>query len=147
VAINIKARLSISRTTAGLILSVGATITPFQAFGQSNVEPDNAEPIVEPVENWLKFHEVTYQGQHLILHLRTGYGRPVIFPEPIIVPDEISISGLQFEVDIDILVFSPTNHFKTAEFSVIGQRTGTVYKFRIKSDPIGQRIPLEIRLR
>jgi len=127
---------------AGLLLSFAATAASTPVGAQVKAE----EPITKPVEHWLKYREISFTGQKIVLHLRTGYKRPVIFPEPVIVPDEITLADADFTVDIDIVVFSPTHHFKSTAFSVIGQHTGNIYKFAVKAGPTGDRIPLEVLL-
>ena len=99
---------------------------------------------VEPVGDWVRFDEVEWHGAILPLHLRTGYARPVIFPEPVAIAADKPLPGCRVAVDVEVVAFAPTEHFTPHEIEFVGERSGTRYRLEVRSDVTGERIPLRI---
>jgi len=104
--------------------------------------------------NWAEYIKVDYDGTPLLVHLRTGYERAVLFPEPIELhsindqPVNTTTSNqlpnTKIEIDDNVLGFSPLQQFKQHKVIVRGIQTGILYNFQIRSSSTGKRQPIQI---
>lgn len=100
---------------------------------------------VVPVEDWNTLETRTVGHGTSELHLRTGYARPLVMPEAVrIVTSRSPTIGLAIEIDREIVVLSPTRHFDTRSFLLIGLDTGRRYRFAVRASTSGERAPLRI---
>ena len=106
--------------------------------------PRAADPAVEPTGDWLRFDEIVWDGSSVEIHLRTGYERPIILPEPVAALDGRSLPGTEVMIDTEVVLFAPSEHFATRALTLVGELTGTRYRLAVRSDPIGSRVPLRI---
>ena len=136
-------RSSRATRTAGTVLALlaGALVVclPGAALAQDGLTA------VEPTGEWLRFEEVRWRNETLEVHLRTGYERPLIMPEPVRIAVDASVpSALDVDVDTEVVVFAPRDHFDPLPFTVVGERTGRRYTLSVRADPFGSRVPLRV---
>lgn len=126
-----------------ICLAVGSVVwTPARATG--NVA-DRLLPGVEPVEDWAQYKKVHFRGKPVLVHLRTGYQRPVIMPEPVDPADPASIpAGCKISVEAEIVMFSPASHFTRQTITFVGRNSGIQYQLKVRSSVKGKRIPIHI---
>lgn len=125
-----------------LALSLGS----HDAIAQTRPEPGAETAEVAPVEEWVEFDRVEWRGDPIEVHLRTGYARPLIMPEPVRIVDRPPLPGCDIEVDREIVLFEPRAHFTVEELVLAGMRTQTRYVVQVRSSAYGERVPLELRL-
>lgn len=100
---------------------------------------------VFPVEDWVRFEKMHYAGGPLEVHLRTGYQRPLIMPEPVRLTSAAEApQALTVDIDIDIVILSPSRHFSNARLTLVGLHTGHRYLVNLRSSATGDRIPLRL---
>lgn len=100
---------------------------------------------VVPMGEWLNYIETRYTGNAVLLHLRTGYERAVLMPEPVRLKDgELPLPGCELAVDREIIGFYPTKTFQRTSIRFIGLNSGTEYQLLVRASPLGIRQPLEI---
>lgn len=114
------------------------------ARGAASVTDPTTDLEVEPTGDWLRFDEVVWNGASVEIHLRTGYERPIILPEPVAALGERSLPGTEVTIDTEVVLFAPSEHFETRPLTLVGELTGTRYRLAVRSDPIGSRVPLRI---
>lgn len=128
---------------AVLPLSIALLTAPLcsSAFAQEALE--NGE--VEPMGHWVEFQHVQFENIPILLHLRTGYERAVLMPEPVQLKDaNLTLPGSEVLIDQEVVGFYPTTSFTRRSMHFIGLTTGTVYELRISASPTGLRQPLQI---
>ena len=109
---------------------------------------------VIPIGEWAQYINVQFDGKPILVHLRTGYERPIIFPEPVTL---LSINGIpvaqgvvpslpscQIELDNDVMGFAPLKRFKQQRVEVRGLDTNRTYSLLVSSSPHGKRQPIQI---
>ena len=112
-----------------------------RGFAQESLESGKVAPIGE----WLEYTEIEFAGQPILVHLRTGYERPIIFPEPVLQSDETqTLPGTEIIVDGNIVAFYPTITFSRSPVVFVGLETGTVYDVRVRASTEGIRQPMRI---
>ena len=85
------------------------------------------------------------RGKPLRVHLRTGYERAVIMPEPVAAyTDNLSLPSTDVIVENEVVGFYPENSFEPVAIKFVGVHSGTVYKLVIRSSPTGTRQPLKV---
>ena len=125
-------------TVALLSLNV---ITPRYAVAQDFLESGK----VAPMGQWLEYREVGFNNQPILVHLRTGYERAIILPEPVVPRDDTqTLPGTEIVVDGNIVAFYPSITFKRAPVVFVGLDTGTVYDLRVRASTLGIRQPMRI---
>lgn len=115
----------------------------FSAHAQSRetLPADN----VLPMEDWLKLREATYGTKPILLHLRTGYERAVVLPEPVETKDgQTVLTGCRIVIEDNIIGFYPGSSFEQTSVVFIGLESGDEYKLLVRSSPTGKRQPLRI---
>lgn len=122
---------------------------------------------VIPMESWVEFMVIEYTGAPVPIHLRTGYERPIMFPEPVklhsvngqLINSEQSTESLPgqvtgvidamahcpIEIDNEVAGFSPQRRFNNQSVIFQGAQTGTLYSLVVKSSPTGSRQPVELK--
>lgn len=96
-------------------------------------------------EAWLEFRQTRFNDQPILLHLRRGYERAVLMPEPIRLQDDSQVlPGCAVQIDTDVVGFFPTETFARQSIKFVGLETGTVYDLRVRASPDGIRQPLQI---
>lgn len=109
---------------------------------------------IEPMGDWAEYITVQYDGKPLQVHLRTGYERALIFPEPValyainnratVTGSTPSLPNCRIEIDTDVMGFSPLQRFKQQRVSVRGIESGIVYELIVSSSPTGRRQPIQM---
>ncbi|WP_430881053.1 hypothetical protein [Granulosicoccus sp. 3-233] len=100
---------------------------------------------VRPMGEWVEFRKARYTGEPLLLHLRNGYERAVLMPEPIkLLNDSQTLPGCAVVIDTDVIGFFPTRTFAREPIRFIGLQSGSVYELRVRASPEGIRQPLQI---
>lgn len=129
---------------SGISASVAQQNTDVQA--QQATPADNLDPSsVRPMGEWLEFRQARYVDKPLLLHLRSGYERAVLMPEPIgLLDNGQSLPGCAVEIDTDVIGFYPTRSFKRTPIKFVGLDTGKIYELRVRASPEGMRQPLQI---
>jgi len=126
-----------------VVLAPGSILWPAASAAENT--SDNTTPSVELAEDWARFKSVRFSGKPILVHLRTGYQRPVILPEPVRLADpEALLPGCDIDVDTEVVAFSPAKHFKWHVIEFIGESSGTRYVLRVHSSETGYRIPISI---
>ncbi len=110
---------------------------------------------VVPMGTWANNKAVRYAGAPVDLHLRTGYERAIIFPEPVTlyaVNNELVteyrdglLPDCVFEISDKTMSFSPFGRFLPQTVAVRGKNTGFVFELSVSSSPIGSRQPIEVQ--
>ncbi len=94
---------------------------------------------------WLEFRKARFFGQPILLHLKTGQARAVIWPEPIeLLDDNQTLPGCAVEIDSDVVGFFPTRDFNRRPIKFRGLETRIVYELRIRASDSGIEEPLQI---
>ena len=100
---------------------------------------------VAPIGKWLEYTEIDFNEEPILVHLRTGYERPIIFPEPVVASDEKqTLPGTEIVIDGNIVAFYPTISFGRSAVVFVGVETGTVYDVGIRASTEGIRQPMRI---
>ena len=111
-------------------------------------QPDpgaNAPRQLQPQKEWLEFRQTRFDNKPVLLHLRQGYERAVLMPEPIRLENDSQIlPGCAVAIDTDVVGFYPTKTFARKPIRFVGLNTGTVYELRVRASPEGIRQPLQI---
>ena len=136
---------AVSRTK---IICLIAALVPFNTTLSGHViaqESLESGKVAEMGE-WLEYREVTFNDQPILVHLRTGYERAIILPEPVVQgDDEQTLPGTEIVIDGNIVAFYPTITFKRAPVVLVGLDTGTVYDLRVRASTEGIRQPMRIK--
>ena len=100
---------------------------------------------VKPQGEWLEFRQARFVNKPILLHLRQGYERAVLMPEPIRLENASqTLPGCAIAIDTDVVGFYPTKTFARKPIRFVGLNTGTVYELRVRASPEGIRQPLQI---
>lgn len=122
-----------------LLFAIGLVFTPGMAQQVTNTDEDK-----KPLE-WLDFKKARYFGKPILLHLRSGIERAVIFPEPIQFTDfSQSLPGCAIAIDNEVVAFFPTQTFRRTPIRFTGLNTDTVYELRVRASPQGIEQVLQI---
>lgn len=100
---------------------------------------------VAPMGQWLEYKEANYTANPILVHLRTGYERAIVFPEPVELqnPNQ-NIPGTEIVISDNIVAFYPTQAFTRRPVVFVGKVTGSVYDMRIRASSKGMRQPMRI---
>lgn len=143
VAARAKKLATLAPTRLGLVLplvTMAALMSPVTPALSSDVE-------VKPMGNWLEYRQADYKGNPLIIHLRTGYERAVLFPEPVRLNDpDQTLPDCDLVLDEELLGFYPKRSFKRQTLKLTGSESGTEYVLVVQASPYGIRQPLQIEL-
>ena len=127
-----------------LLSPIWGSTTTWAQTRQSN-PGDNVPDRVKPQGEWLEFRQARFANKPILLHLRQGYERAVLMPEPIRLENESqTLPGCAVEIDTDVVGFYPTQTFARKSIKFVGLRSGTVYELRVRASPDGIRQPLQI---
>lgn len=115
---------------------------------------------VIPVENWAEFMTIDLTDSPIRINLRTGYERPLMFPEPISLVSVnekpvsalsidrngkyVALPGCLIEVDGDVAGFSPLQRFGQQKVIFRGVSSNQLYSLMVSSSPTGSRQPVEL---
>ena len=122
-----------------LILALALTWT--SGIAQQAVNPDDNQSARE----WFDFKRARYIGRPILVHLRNGYERAVILPEPIKFKDSSqSLPGCAVAINEDVIGFFATRSFRRKAISFRGLNTGTLYELRVRASPEGIEQALQI---
>ena len=103
------------------------------------------EGTVAPMGQWLEYREARYNGKPLLVHLRTGYERAIVMPEPVMFDaTEQSLPGCEVMIDGDVVAFYPTETFTRRSIIVVGQESGIRYDLRVRASTQGIRQPMRL---
>ena len=126
-----------------LNLLLGSTASWAQTAQSSS--DGNVPGQMKPQEKWLEFRQTRFVNKPILLHLRQGYERAVLMPEPIRLENESqTLPGCAVAIDTDVVGFYPTRTFARKPIRFVGLRSGTVYELRVRASPEGIRQPLQI---
>ena len=108
-----------------------------QAQNDTASNPTNAE--------WLEFRQAVFVGEPILLHLKTGQARAVVWPEPIeLLNDKQQLPGCAVEIDNDVVAFFPLEDFNRMAIQFRGLETQIVYELQIRASSQGIEEPLQI---
>ena len=100
---------------------------------------------VEPMGEWAEFHQMRFVFAPILLHLRTGYERAVLMPEPVELQGaNDTLPGSEIVIDEEVVGFYPTINFSQHTLILVGLSSGTVYELSVKASPTGTRQPVQI---
>ncbi len=129
-----------------ILLSAGSFM-PFSVVAQ-NASPKSARTAtVEPMGNWMEFKQVKFTGSTIRVHLRTGFERAVLMPEPVQKTDPaVQLPGCDVVVDLEVVGFYPRGSFNRHTIRFTGLNSGDIYELSIRSSPApeGQVQPIQI---
>lgn len=129
--------LSFSAVVAWAFLAA----TPNTVHAQQNEQHQS----VQPMGKWLEFRKARYVTKPILLHLRSGYERAVLMPEPIQPLDQDQfLPNCAVEINNDVIGFYPTATFPRKPIKFKGLNTGKIYELRVRASPLGMRQPLQI---
>lgn len=104
---------------------------------------DNVE--VQPMGNWIEYRQTQYRGAPILVHLRIGYERTIVMPEPVWQQNpDYRLPGCDVVVESDIVGFYPTEQFGFRSIKFSGEDSGDTYELRIKASVSGIRQPMQI---
>lgn len=133
------------------IRSVVLSILLITAAGTQAQQPDSnagntlSADNVRPMGDWVEFRTARYGSAPILLHLRSGYERAVLMPEPIrLLDSNQTLPGCAVEIDTDVIGFFPTRNFVREPIRFVGLQSGSVYELRVRASPEGIRQPLQI---
>ena len=128
--------LSVAIVTIVLSVSMGSTAYSQQAL---------LDGTVAPMGQWLEYREARYVNAPILVHLRTGYERAIIMPEPVMLDDADQIlPGCEIVIEDEFVAFYPTETFTRRSIIVVGQQTGTRYDLRVRASTQGLRQPMRL---
>jgi len=100
---------------------------------------------VAPMGQWLEFIETAHEDKPILIHLRTGYERAIVFPEAVVLQDSNkSLPGCEIIINENIISLYPTETYKRRSVLFTGKQSGTVYDLHIRASTSGVRQPLRI---
>lgn len=100
---------------------------------------------MQPMGQWLAFEETDFTGNPVSVHLRTGYERAVIMPEPVIAhANNPLLPKAEVFVEKRVVGFYPEQSFNVRLIKFVGVNSGSVYELLIESSANGTRQPLKI---
>lgn len=103
------------------------------------------EGTVAPMGQWLEYREARYNGNPLLVHLRTGYERAIVMPEPVMLDtSEQNLPGCEVVIDGDVVAFYPTETFTRRSIIVVGHESGIRYDLRVRASTQGIRQPMRL---
>ena len=124
-------------------------LLPVLALGLA-CPPSMAQQVITPGDDrssleWLDFKQARYIGKPILVHLRSGYERAVIFPEPIQLSDPLqSLPGCAVAIENEVVGFFPTHTFRRTSIKFSGLNTGIVYELRVRASHQGIEQVLQI---
>ncbi len=122
-------------------VSLAAGIPDRPAFAQDTMTREE----VVPMGQWYDFLQTEYNASPILVHLRTGYERAVLMPEPVgLKGNQSSLPGCDIEIDADVIGFYPTRSFANTSIKLVGLETGTEYELVVRSSTLGERQPLQV---
>jgi hypothetical protein len=132
-----------------MVLLMLVNLTWGAAVSQAQTTPlntDGGEPgQIRSEGKWLEFRQTRFNNKPVLLHLRQGYERAVVMPEPIRLLDESqTLPGCAVAIDTDVVGFYPISTFARKPIKFVGLNSGTVYELRVRASPEGIRQPLQI---
>ena len=94
---------------------------------------------------WVEYVEANYQGEAIRIHLRTGYERAVVFPEPVrqLLPDQ-QLPGCEVLINDNVVAFYPEKNLERTNMVFTGELTGVRYEIIVRASSSGIRKPLRI---
>ncbi len=103
---------------------------------------------VAPMGQWLEYREANFNNNPILVHLRTGYERAIVLPEPVELRDpNQSLPGCEIVISDNIVAFYPTQTYTRRPIVFIGKVTGAVYDLRIRASTKGMRQPMRVNRR
>lgn len=149
--VDFKNKLTVARIALQQITLLA--ISALLLIGSTAVSAQTLDTI-KPMGDWVEYLTVQYDGKPLLVHLRTGYQRAVLFPEPItlhsfnniavIDGNNLELPNCKIEIDSHVMEFSPLQKFKQRKVSVRGLHTGIVYELIVSSSSVGKRQPIQM---
>lgn len=123
-----------------------ATLAVFATFSSgANSQEALRNGTVAPMGQWLEYREANFRGNPIFVHLRTGYERAIVMPEPVKQRDSAQqLPGSEILIDDNIVAFYPTITFSRRSVVFVGLETGTLYDLRIRASTQGMRKPMRI---
>lgn len=128
-------------------------LTLLLALANTTANAQNFTTVV-PMGEWAEYKKVTYSGNPVTVHLRTGYENAVIFPEPVtirsidnkLIRDEsqLSLPNCAININVDSVGFGPLSRFTEQRVTLRGSDTGIIYDLLVSSSPVGRRQPIQI---
>ena len=134
--------------TKGFSVRLAMALT---AFIFVNIHPavaqqNSQEQTIQPMGQWVEFKTAIYSGAPILVHLRTGYERAILMPEPVrLLDDNQKLPNSDVVVDSEVVGFYPAKTFTRRSIKFVGLNTGAVYDLRVRASPQGIRQPLEIK--
>lgn len=116
--------------------------------GVANSQEALRSGAVAPMGQWLEYREANFRDKPILVHLRTGYERAIVMPEPVMQLDtNQQLPGSEIFITERIVAFYPTKTFTRRSIVFIGKETGIRYDLRIRASTQGLRQPMRINLR
>lgn len=127
------------------LLVTNSTIGLSALLAQNSDQATTNDNQVRSAGEWLEFRQARFVGRPILLHLRSGFERAVIMPEPIKLLNQAQIlPGCAVEIDTDVVGFFPTHTFTRTPIRFKGLATGTIYELRVRASAAGIIEPLQI---
>jgi len=102
---------------------------------------------IEPMGSWHDLKQVNYRGKPILVHLRTGYERALLLPEPVRLADPAQqLPGCEVKVDQDVVGFYPSESFDRRIIGFVGLNSGSTYEFKVRATPLGKRQPMQVNV-
>jgi len=131
----------LSKAAASVALWISILFSPQFSLAQTALESG----AVQPMGQWLAFEETDFTGNPVSVHLRTGYERAVIMPEPVIAhANNPLLPKAEVFVEKRVVGFYPEQSFNVRLIKFVGVNSGSVYELLIESSANGTRQPLKI---
>jgi len=130
-----------------MMLSVGMTL-PAPAAAQAIERDANRTAVrpvpVAPLEQWLAMEEVLVGDEPIVVHLRIGYERPIVFPEPVSVQSRAPLPFTDVTLDAELVVFAPGGQLRGERLVFIGRNSAHRYELDVSASRYGSRVPIRL---
>lgn len=124
---------------------VAFTLAWMAVTSHAHAQDDASRDDILSDTTWMEFRQARYTGEPILLHLKTGQERAVIWPEPIeFRNDSQSLPGCAVVINSDVVGFFPTTDFKRTRIQFKGLETGSIYELRVRATDNGMLEPLQI---
>jgi len=129
------------------LLALTASLTWSTPLWAQDMERQADQPVpVAPLEKWLTMQEVVAGEEPVVLHLRIGYERPLVFPEPVSVSSRAPLPATEVTVDAELVLFAPGGAFEDERLVFIGQTSARRYELIVSASRYGSRVPVRLVL-
>lgn len=128
-------------TTLGSVFSLVAYLVVTPLYAQTDLQNNS----IQTMDTNLTLRDVRFSGERILVHLKVGHERAIVFPEPIeLVDTQLQLPGSKIVIDVDVIGFYPQETFKRVNVRLLGLESGTVYVLGVRASTEGFLQPLRL---